>query len=60
MMDGQRWSVPTDAVLAKVEVQRNSLLTENATLSVLVEQLMAERDRLAAEVEKLRADADHR
>ncbi len=59
-MDGQRWSVPTDAVLAKVEVQRNSLLTENATLSVLVEQLMAERDRLAAEVEKLRADADHR
>jgi peptidoglycan hydrolase CwlO-like protein len=57
MMDGQRWSVPTDAVLAKVEEQRNSLLTENATLSVLVDQLTAERDQLAVDLEKLRPDA---
>ncbi|MFI7449532.1 hypothetical protein ACIBQX_18695 [Nonomuraea sp. NPDC049714] len=56
-MDGQRWSVPTDAVLAKVEEQRNSLLTENATLAVLVDQLMAERDQALADLEKLRADA---
>jgi peptidoglycan hydrolase CwlO-like protein len=57
MMDGQRWSVPTDAVLAKVEEQRNSLLTENATLSVLVDQLKAELDQARADLEKLRADA---
>jgi hypothetical protein len=60
MMDGQRWSVPTDAVLAKVEEQRNTALTDNAKLSVLVDQLTAERDQLAADLEKLRADADHR
>jgi cell division protein FtsB len=46
-------SVPTDAVLGVVSAQRNSALDELAKAQVVVEQLVAERDRLAAEVERL-------
>ena len=47
-------SVPTDAVLAIVENQRNAAHTELAKAQVLINQLVAERDELAAENERLR------
>ena len=47
-------SVPTDALLPVVIEQRNSALTEVAGWKVLAQQAMAERDELAAEVERLR------
>lgn len=57
-MDNQQLSVPTDAVLGVVAGQRNSALDELAKAQVVVEQLVAERDRLAAEVERLRGQDD--
>lgn len=48
-------SVPTEAVLAATQRQRNAALDENAGLWALVEQLTTERDELAAEVERLRS-----
>lgn len=46
--------VPTDALLPIVIEQRNNALTEVAGWKVLAQQAMAERDELAAEVERLR------
>lgn len=42
----QPMSVPTDAVLAVVEKQRNAAHTELAKAQVLIEQLAAEVERL--------------
>ena len=47
-------TVSTDAVLVVVENQRNSAHTELAKAQVLINQLVAERDELAAENERLR------
>lgn len=46
--------VPIEGTLAVTQRQRNNALDENAKLWALVEQLTAERDELAAELERLR------
>ncbi|MFI7470505.1 hypothetical protein [Nonomuraea sp. NPDC049646] len=57
-MDQQQgYEVPLDALLSAVEEQRNAALTQAAQMRALATQFKAERDQLAAEVEKLRADA---
>lgn len=58
--DQQQLSVPLEGLLAAVEEQRNAALTDAAQMRALARQAIAERDQLAAELEKLRADADHR
>lgn len=50
----QSLSVPTDLVLAEVVQQRNAASDEVAQWRALALQTMAERDELAAEVERLR------
>lgn len=50
--------VPTDALLPIVIEQRNNALTEVAGWKVLAQQAMAERDELAAEIERLRGTPD--
>lgn len=52
-MDNQL-SVPIEAVLKNVTDQRNNALDENAGLRAVLDQVVAERDQLAAEVERLR------
>jgi hypothetical protein len=42
----QPMSVPTDAVLVATQRQRNNALDELAKAEVLIEQLMAENERL--------------
>jgi hypothetical protein len=56
----QQLTVPVEAVAQAVAEQRNTALDQAAQWQALAQQLMAERDRLAADLEKLRADADHR
>lgn len=56
-MDNQQLSVPVEAVAQAVADQRNAALDQAAQWQALAMELMAERDQLAAEVEKLRADA---
>ncbi|MFD1547023.1 hypothetical protein [Nonomuraea guangzhouensis] len=51
----QSLSVPTDLVLAEVTRQRNTAFDEVAQWRALAQQIMAERDELAAEVELLRS-----
>lgn len=58
MSSDQPMSVPTDAVLAVVEKQRNAAHTELATAQVLIDQLLQERDQLAAELAALRGSTD--
>jgi hypothetical protein len=55
MSDEQPVSVPVDRVLVVTQSQRNGALDELAMAQVLIEQLTAERDRLAAEVKRLRS-----
>lgn len=50
----QQMSVPSDAVLGVVAGQRNAALDELAKAQVVIEQLVRERDRLAAEAERLK------
>jgi cell division protein FtsB len=57
-VDNQQLSVPTDAVLAAVAGQRNSALDELAKAQIVIEQLVRERDQLAAEVERLHDEQD--
>ncbi|NUW45535.1 hypothetical protein [Nonomuraea rhodomycinica] len=54
-MDETQLSVATDAVLKVTAGQRNAALDENAQLRALVQQLVDERDELAAENKRLRA-----
>lgn len=54
MSSDQPISLPADAVLAVVENQRNSAHTELAKAQVLINLVVAERDELAAEVDRLR------
>ncbi|MCK2219690.1 hypothetical protein MF672_038730 [Actinomadura sp. ATCC 31491] len=54
-MDSQL-SVPIEAVAPILADQRNAALDQAAQWQALAMQLKAERDQLAAEVEKLRAD----
>lgn len=51
---GQGIEVATDAVLVETSGQRNAAHDQVARLTVLVKQLMAERDEARAEVERLR------
>lgn len=53
----QQLSVPTEAVLDMVAGQRNQALDENAQLRAYLGQVLADNERLQAEVDKLRADA---
>lgn len=46
MSQEQPLSVPTEAVLAVVQGQRNNALDELAKAQVFIEQLMAENERL--------------
>lgn len=57
-MDNQQLSVPVEAVAQAVADQRNAALDQAAQWQALAMQLKTDNDRLAAEVEKLRADAD--
>jgi hypothetical protein len=50
-------SVPTEAVLFKTARQRNNAFDELAKAEVLIEQLVEENTKLAAELEQMRADA---
>lgn len=52
----QETIVPTEAVLAIVEAQRNAALTESAQMRALAQQFMAERDQERAENARLRGD----
>jgi hypothetical protein len=47
-------SVPVDRVLVATQGQRNTAFDELAKAQAFIEQLAAERDELAAEVERLR------
>jgi cell division protein FtsB len=53
----QNLSVSHEAVLAIVQAQRNTAFDELAKAQVVVDQLVAERDSLAAEVKELRGAA---
>lgn len=53
----QQLSVPTDAVLAATTAQRNAAYDRLAQMEALVQQLVADRNQLADELEKLRTDA---
>ncbi len=53
-MDNQELPVPLDALVVVTSQQRNTALDRAAQLEVLVQQLIRERDELAAEVERLR------
>jgi hypothetical protein len=53
----QQLSVPVEAVAPVLAQQRNTAMDQVAQLEAFAMQLMTERDQLAAEVEKLRADA---
>lgn len=53
----QSFTVPVEAWAPIVSEQRNKALDEAAQWKALALQLKAERDQLADEVEKLRADA---
>jgi hypothetical protein len=53
----QRLSVPVEAVAPLLAQQRNTALDLAAQWEAIAMQFMAERDQLAAELEKLRADA---
>ncbi|MEV5561067.1 hypothetical protein AB0L44_46160 [Nonomuraea wenchangensis] len=55
MTSEQQVSVPVDRVLAVTQQQRNGVLDELAMAQVLTEHLTAERDELAAEVQRLRS-----
>ncbi|MGP3914295.1 hypothetical protein [Nonomuraea sp. 10N515B] len=55
---GQNTPVSIAATLAVTQRQRNNALDENAMLWAHVEQLTAERDRLAAELEQLRGGGE--
>lgn len=56
-MDSQGYSVPVETLLAAVEEQRNSALTDAAQMRALARHLQAELDEARAELEKLRAEA---
>lgn len=47
-------SIDLQGYADQVARQRNAAMDENAQLRVLVDQVMAERDDLTAEVERLR------
>ena len=47
--------VPTDAVLAVTSAQRNTAQDELATMTALVQKLIAERDQLRAELAQVRS-----
>lgn len=53
----QQITVSLEAILAATAVQRNDAHDRLAQMEAYVQQLTAERDQLAAEVEELRADA---
>lgn len=56
MSDQQQLSVPVEAVAPVLAEQRNAAQDEAAQWKALALRFRAERDQLAAEVEKLRAD----
>jgi hypothetical protein len=51
----QQLIVPVEAVVPVISEQRNQALDQAAQWQALAMQLMAERDQLAADLEKLRA-----
>lgn len=55
-MDNQQHTVPIEAVAQKVANQRNNAFDALAQAEVFIEELLAENERLTAELAKLRAD----
>lgn len=57
MSEPHQHTVPIDAVAQKTAEQRNNAHDALARAEVFIEELLAENERLTAEVEKLRTDA---
>ncbi|WP_043614066.1 hypothetical protein [Nonomuraea candida] len=55
-MDEHGVQVPFALLIAAVEEQRDTALTQAAQMRALARHLQAENERLTAELEKLRAD----
>jgi signal transduction histidine kinase len=55
MQQPEQMSVPVEAVAQAVADQRNAAMDQAAQWQAAALQLKAERDRLAADLEKLRA-----